>query len=75
MYGTSWYHSHYSAQYADGLFGAMIIHGPADVHYDYDLGPIFLVRDCNLTQKQMANLASLTITTRAILSLLSATED
>lgn len=26
-YGTSWYHSHYSAQYADGLFGAMIIHG------------------------------------------------
>ena len=27
LYGTSWYHSHYSAQYADGLFGAMIIHG------------------------------------------------
>ena len=26
-YGTSWYHSHYSAQYADGLFGAMIVHG------------------------------------------------
>lgn len=42
MYGTSWYHSHLSAQYSDGLFGAMVIHGPADVHYDYDLGPIFL---------------------------------
>ncbi|KFY98451.1 hypothetical protein V500_01661, partial [Pseudogymnoascus sp. VKM F-4518 (FW-2643)] len=42
LYGTSWYHSHYSAQYADGLFGAMIIHGPTHVHYDHDLGPIFL---------------------------------
>lgn len=30
LYGTSWYHSHYSAQYADGLFGAMIIYGYAD---------------------------------------------
>ena len=27
LYGTSWYHSHYSAQYADGLFGPMVIHG------------------------------------------------
>ena len=27
LYGTSWFHSHYSAQYADGLFGPMIIHG------------------------------------------------
>lgn len=26
MYGSSWYHSHYSAQYADGLLGPMIIH-------------------------------------------------
>ena len=26
-YGTGWYHSHYSAQYADGLAGPMIIHG------------------------------------------------
>ncbi|OBT71025.1 hypothetical protein VF21_10065 [Pseudogymnoascus sp. 05NY08] len=42
LYGTSWYHSHYSAQYADGLFGAMIIYGPAHTHYDYDLGPILL---------------------------------
>ncbi|KAL5346569.1 hypothetical protein ACLOAV_008276 [Pseudogymnoascus australis] len=42
LYGTSWYHSHLSAQYADGLYGAMIIHGPAHADYDYDLGPIFL---------------------------------
>lgn len=43
-YGSSWYHSHYSSQYADGLFGAMIIHGPPHADYDCDLGPIMLVR-------------------------------
>ena len=32
-YGTSWYHSHYSAQYADGLFGAMIVHGSAHLSH------------------------------------------
>jgi FtsP/CotA-like multicopper oxidase with cupredoxin domain len=42
LYGTSWYHSHYSAQYADGLYGAMIIHGPNHVEYDEDLGPVLL---------------------------------
>ncbi|EED16674.1 multicopper oxidase, putative [Talaromyces stipitatus ATCC 10500] len=42
QYGTSWYHSHYSAQYADGTFGAMIIYGPEHVPYDIDVGPILL---------------------------------
>ncbi|KIY01810.1 uncharacterized protein Z520_01948 [Fonsecaea multimorphosa CBS 102226] len=42
LYGTSWYHAHYSAQYADGVFGAMIIHGPTNADYDEDLGPIFV---------------------------------
>lgn len=42
LYGTSWYHSHYSAQYADGLYGAMVIHGPNHVEYDEDLGPVLL---------------------------------
>jgi FtsP/CotA-like multicopper oxidase with cupredoxin domain len=42
LYGTSWYHSHYSAQYAGGLLGPMIIHGPKNVPYDIDLGPVFL---------------------------------
>ena len=42
VYGTSWYHSHYSAQYAGGLSGPMIIHGPSQVEYDYDVGPILL---------------------------------
>lgn len=52
LYGSSWYHSHYSAQYSDGLFGPMVIHGPnlttnADYKvdmgvYDIDLGPVML---------------------------------
>ncbi|KAH8589373.1 multicopper oxidase-domain-containing protein [Bisporella sp. PMI_857] len=42
-YGTSWYHAHYSAQYSDGAFGPMIIHGPAHpLKHDVDLGPVFL---------------------------------
>ncbi|TGO29898.1 hypothetical protein BPAE_0010g00840 [Botrytis paeoniae] len=42
LYGSSWWHSHYSAQYNAGIFGPMIIHGPPTVPYDYDLGPILL---------------------------------
>ncbi|KAH7099823.1 laccase [Auriculariales sp. MPI-PUGE-AT-0066] len=40
QYGTSWYHSHYSAQYGDGVLGAIVINGPATEEYDIDLGPI-----------------------------------
>ena len=36
LYGTSWYHSHYSAQYAGGALGPMIIHGPLPDGVDYD---------------------------------------
>lgn len=43
LYGTSWYHSHYSAQAAGGLFGSMIIYGPHDnADYDVDLGPVLI---------------------------------
>ncbi|TVY44289.1 oxidoreductase [Lachnellula subtilissima] len=42
LYGSSWYHSHYSAQLAGGLFGPMIIHGPTNAPYDIDLGPVML---------------------------------
>ncbi|KAK0733004.1 multicopper oxidase-domain-containing protein [Lasiosphaeria miniovina] len=28
QYGSTWYHSHYSLQYADGLLGPMTLHGP-----------------------------------------------
>ena len=42
VFGTSWYHSHYSAQYSAGLAGPMIIHGPTQAQYDIDVGPIML---------------------------------
>lgn len=41
-YGSTWYHSHYSSQYVDGTWGPMIIHGPSNVEYDIDLGPVTL---------------------------------
>lgn len=37
--GTYWYHSHYRAQYCDGLRGALVIYDPDDPHrhlYDID---------------------------------------
>lgn len=37
-YGTTWYHSHFSAQYGDGTVGAIVINGPASANYDTDLG-------------------------------------
>ncbi|KAH4073903.1 hypothetical protein HBH92_049240 [Parastagonospora nodorum] len=38
QYGTTWYHSHYSVQYGDGLWGTIVIHGPSTANYDIDLG-------------------------------------
>ncbi|OCK85973.1 multicopper oxidase [Lepidopterella palustris CBS 459.81] len=40
QYGTSWYHSHHSVQYGDGVMGTIIINGPATANYDYDLGTL-----------------------------------
>ncbi|KAL9569834.1 hypothetical protein ACKAV7_005897 [Fusarium commune] len=43
LYGTSWYHSHYSAQVAAGLFGPLVIYGPREKKdYDIDIGPVML---------------------------------
>jgi FtsP/CotA-like multicopper oxidase with cupredoxin domain len=42
LYGTSWYHAHYSGQYAGGVVGPIVVHGPTDEKYDIDLGPIML---------------------------------
>lgn len=43
LYGSTWWHSHYSAQMAGGLFGALIIYGPKDnTQYDVDLGPVLI---------------------------------
>ncbi|KAJ4385589.1 hypothetical protein N0V93_010018 [Gnomoniopsis smithogilvyi] len=42
QYGSTWYHSHASLQYGQGLFGALILNGPATANYDEDLGALFL---------------------------------
>ncbi|KAL1900129.1 laccase, multicopper oxidase, benzenediol:oxygen oxidorectuctase [Sporothrix stenoceras] len=44
QYGTSWYHSHFSAQYGNGVVGSIQINGPASLPYDVDLG-VFPVTD------------------------------
>lgn len=41
-YGVSWYHSHFALQAYEGVFGAMIIHGPHSAPYDVDAGAITL---------------------------------
>ncbi|KAF6828446.1 multicopper oxidase [Colletotrichum plurivorum] len=38
QYGSSWYHSHFSDQYANGIVGAIKINGPTSSNYDEDLG-------------------------------------
>ncbi|KAH8157335.1 hypothetical protein CIB48_g10906 [Xylaria polymorpha] len=38
QYGTTWYHSHFSAQYGNGIVGSIVINGPSSANYDIDLG-------------------------------------
>ncbi|KAJ9654059.1 laccase, multicopper oxidase, benzenediol:oxygen oxidorectuctase [Neophaeococcomyces mojaviensis] len=38
QYGTTWYHSHHSSQYSQGVVGTIIIDGPTSANWDYDLG-------------------------------------
>jgi len=42
QYGSSWWHSHFSVQYTNGLYGPLIVNGPATADYDEDLGAIFI---------------------------------
>ena len=42
LYGTTWYHTHFASQYADGAIGPIVIHGPKNAKYDVDLGPVML---------------------------------
>ncbi|TEA17091.1 oxidoreductase ptaK [Colletotrichum sidae] len=39
-FGSSWWHGHHALQYAGGLWGPIVIHGPQHEEYDIDLGPI-----------------------------------
>ncbi|KKY20770.1 putative multicopper oxidase [Phaeomoniella chlamydospora] len=42
QYGTGWYHSHFYVQAWNGVFGGIIVNGPATANYDVDLGHLFL---------------------------------
>ena len=42
QYGTTWYHSHYALQAWEGVFGGIVINGPASANYDNDAGIIML---------------------------------
>lgn len=42
QYGSTWYHSHFALQAWEGVFGGIIINGPAAANYDEDLGLVFL---------------------------------
>ncbi|KAK3313245.1 multicopper oxidase-domain-containing protein [Apodospora peruviana] len=34
QYGSSWYHSHHSLQYGEGLAGSLVLYGPSSSNYD-----------------------------------------
>ena len=45
QYGSSWYHSHYSVQYADGAAGPITLYGPSSFHYDEAVSPPLIITD------------------------------
>ncbi|OAL29975.1 hypothetical protein AYO22_01881 [Fonsecaea multimorphosa] len=42
QYGTSWYHSHYSLQYAAGALGPLTVYGPMSKNFDHQLYPVIM---------------------------------
>ncbi|KAJ5653602.1 CAZyme family AA1 [Penicillium lividum] len=42
QYGSSWYHAHFGLLAWEGIFGGIIINGPATANYDVDKGSLFL---------------------------------
>ncbi|KAH7080805.1 laccase precursor [Paraphoma chrysanthemicola] len=58
-YGTSWYHSHFSHQYGDGVVGTVQINGPATANYDIDLGVMPMTDWYYITAYQAAARAAL----------------
>jgi hypothetical protein len=41
-HGSSWYHSHFITQFADGIQGPIIIKGPTSADYDVDAGSVMI---------------------------------
>lgn len=58
QFGTSWYHSHYSSQYGMGVWGTIIIDGPASSNYDVDLGT-FPINDWYYQNADVENVETL----------------
>ncbi|KAF1984824.1 multicopper oxidase [Aulographum hederae CBS 113979] len=56
-YGTSWYHSHYAIQAWEGVFGPIVIDGPATASYDVDAGPVMLQDWTHVTVDSMYDMA------------------
>ncbi|KAI8630931.1 multicopper oxidase [Xylariaceae sp. FL1651] len=42
QYGHTWYHSHYSLQYPDGVAAPLVIYGPSSDNWEVDLGPVLV---------------------------------
>ncbi|KAI1438510.1 multicopper oxidase [Xylaria sp. CBS 124048] len=42
QYGHTWYHSHYSLQYPDGVAAPLVIYGPSSANWQVDLGPVLI---------------------------------
>jgi FtsP/CotA-like multicopper oxidase with cupredoxin domain len=53
-----WYHSHYSVQYGEGLWGPIVVKGPTTANYDIDLG-VLPITDWFHTPVFVVNAASL----------------
>ncbi|KAF3940448.1 Laccase-4 [Dactylella cylindrospora] len=46
QYGTYWYHSHFSTQYTDGLFGPLVVHSPSEPGTDkYKTDQVVMLHD------------------------------
>jgi hypothetical protein len=45
QYGSSWYHSHFSVQYADGAAGPITLHGPSSDNFDEAISPPLIMTD------------------------------
>ncbi|KAF8857516.1 putative extracellular dihydrogeodin oxidase/laccase [Acephala macrosclerotiorum] len=60
QYGSSWYHSHFAVQAWDGIFGGILINGPATANYDEDLGNLFLNDWSHSTAEVLADKAAST---------------
>ncbi|PLN86312.1 Cupredoxin [Aspergillus taichungensis] len=57
QYGSSWWHSHIGLQAWNGVFGGILINGPASANYDVDTGLMFLSDWSHRTSDELFNYA------------------